>query len=963
LTLAAIWGRSLSGDAQETGQAPAGPVAPRESLEQFVVSPGLRVELAACEPQVIDPVAMRFDEHGRMWVVEMRDYPVGTADGNPNSSRISILSDADGDGYFETARVFADGLKFATGVQPWRGGAFVTMGGEVAFMKDSDGDGRADVVETWFTGFAEDNTQLRANHPRLALDNYIYVANGLRGGQIVDARRPGAEPVSISGRDFRFDPRTGASEAVSGVGQFGMTFDDYGNRFVCSNRNPAMHIVLAHRDLEKNPRVAVAAVTQDVAAPAEQSRVYPLARSWTTSNLHAGQFTAACGVEVFRGDGLPADCNGNVFICEPTGHLVHREQVHAEGASFRSTPAEEPGKEFLASRDAWFSPVNLELGPDGALYVVDMYRAVIEHPQWAPEELQKRPDQLDGNDRGRIYRVVTAGRERARPPVDLPGDASHEQLTARLRNANAWQRETAARLLLESETKSPGIAAKLSAMARDDDSPLARIHALRVLEGLSLVDDVLLAAVLEDRDPRVLEQALRVAEPRLNAPGALRQKAAALRGHEDARVRVAAILALAPEVTSPAHPTDAWERDAVLIAAGARGGDLLAALLADPDRLKSSVGAAGEFICQAARLAAASDDQAQRAAGLRALVASDEFRQAGLASFLRERIAGGEALETVRGVLDASEKEAFDRALVRARETAKDASQPDDARTEALELAAMAKDATELIAQLAAHDPSQPVRLRAIAALARMAAVEPWHALLAGYADDTPAVQRAVLDGLLAHSQRTHLLLDAIAAGQLKANELDAARKAALLNHRDPAIKARAEQLLADAIPADRQEALADYQAALGLPANPLHGREVFSKQCATCHRIGEIGVDVAPDISDSRVRTGAQYLTDILQPNRAVDSNYFSYTAITADGLAITGILAAETATSITLKEAEGREKTLRRDEIEQLAANGVSLMPEGLEREIPHQDMADLISFIKNWRYLDGQTPAGGQ
>jgi putative membrane-bound dehydrogenase-like protein len=354
------------------------PVSPQESLAHFVVPPGLKVELAAHEPNVIDPIAIRFDELSRMWVVEMRDYPAGIP-GKKGGSRISVLEDADNDGCYETATVFAEGLPFATGLQPWKGGVFVTMAGRVAYMKDTTGDGKADVNETWYTGFAEGNTQLRANHPTLALDNHIYIANGLRGGTIANAKRPKDKPISISGMDFRFDPFTGKCDAVSGAGQFGLAFDDYGNRFVCSNRNPAIHIVLEDRYLQQNPLVAVDAVAHDVAKAGDESRVFPITRAWTTSNLHAGQFTAACGLKIYRGDALPSEFYGNIFVCEPTGHLVHREIMKPHGVTFTSHSPYE-GAEFLASRDEWFSPVNLETGPDGALYVVDMYRAVIEHP-------------------------------------------------------------------------------------------------------------------------------------------------------------------------------------------------------------------------------------------------------------------------------------------------------------------------------------------------------------------------------------------------------------------------------------------------------------------------------------------------------------------------------------------------------------------------------------------------------
>ncbi len=318
----------------------ASPLSPEDSLAHLHVAPGLSVELVACEPQVIDPIAMRFDEDGRLWVVEMRDYPHGPPDGQPPLSQIRVLADDDRDGRDETSTLFADELLFPTGLQPWRGGVFVTLAEAVVYLKDTDGDGRADVREPWFHGFTAENPQLRANHPRLTLDGRITIANGLRGGAVVDARQSAddAKPLSISGRDFAFDPRTGAFEAVSGNGQFGNGLDDFGNRFVCNNRAPVQHVVLENAYTARNPLLAIGSVVSDVAPAGEQSRVFPLVAAWTTSNLHAGQFTAACGVTIYRGDALPDEFHGNAFICEPTGSLVHRENPRPPGSHLRFTP-------------------------------------------------------------------------------------------------------------------------------------------------------------------------------------------------------------------------------------------------------------------------------------------------------------------------------------------------------------------------------------------------------------------------------------------------------------------------------------------------------------------------------------------------------------------------------------------------------------------------------------------------
>ena len=224
---------------------------------------------------------------------------------------------------------------------------------------------------------------------------------------------------------------------------------------------------------------------------------------------------------------------------------------------------------------------------------------------------------------------------------------------------------------------------------------------------------------------------------------------------------------------------------------------------------------------------------------------------------------------------------------------------------------------------------------------------------------EIPRVRRELLDGLLRRESRIQLLLRSLESGTIRPSELDAVRARRLTEHGNPAIRDRAGKLFANAVSADRQQVLADYQQVLTLTGRPQEGEVVFRKNCATCHRIGTIGVNVAPDISDSRSRQPQQILLDILQPNRAIDSNYLGYTVLTTDGRQEAGILASETTVSITLKQPEGKTATFLRRDIETLQSSGLSLMPVGLEKNIDRQQMADLISFIKNWRYLDGKTP----
>jgi putative heme-binding domain-containing protein len=375
----------------------------------------------------------------------------------------------------------------------------------------------------------------------------------------------------------------------------------------------------------------------------------------------------------------------------------------------------------------------------------------------------------------------------------------------------------------------------------------------------------------------------------------------------------------------------------------------LATRVPEPERL----------VTELARLAAASPKESQRTIALDALLTQSAHQRSGLTAFFAEAAERGLSVDALKSNLDEDHKRELDFAFKYARRDAIDTGEPEPFRCEAVDLLAFSDNAAQTLSSLALDDPSQMVRARAIAALQRTPDIEPWRVLLKGFSGESPGLQRAILDGIFTDAHRTRLLLDEIAARRIAATALDANRTNLLLNYREQSIRERAKTLLADALPTDRRQALAEYQPALALAADPIRGRAVFQTHCANCHRIAGVGIDVAPDISDSRERSPQQVLTDIIQPNRAIDSNYFSYTVVAADGRIYTGILTAETSTSVTLKQAEGKIVTLRRGEIDDLHTDGVSLMPDGLEKLIPPQDMADLIAFIKNWRYLDKQAP----
>jgi putative membrane-bound dehydrogenase-like protein len=948
------------------------PLAPADALASFQLDGDLQIELVACEPEVIDPVALRFDEDGRLWVVEMRDYPHGPAKGRPPLSKIKVLDDRDGDGRFETSHVFADELLFPTGLQPWRSGLIVTLAAEVIYLEDTDGDGRADLRETWYRGFTAENPQLRANHPRFGIDNRIYVANGLLGGTIENRRIPGSESISISGRDFRFNPRDGACEAISGNGQFGLTFDAFGRRFVCSNRQPLDHIVLEGRYLARNSLLAAPSVQTAVAAAGEASHVYPLTSAWTTSNLHAGQFTAACGIEIDRGSALGASYGGNSFTCEPTGSLIHREVIKPLGATFQGNAAVK-GKEFLASSDSWFRPVNLEWGPDGALYLADMYRAVIEHPQFMPSELQQRPDLRLGDDRGRIYRIVP--KQFKRPSRPSLSSANTAELVAFLGHPHSWYRETVARLLYERQDLAA--VEQLEALAKEHADPITRIAALWTLDGLGHCTPRTIATALADANPRVREQGVMLSEIYLNSDAELLKKVILLADDADERLRFQTALSLggvasaecvAPLAKIARAAIDDWTRLAIASAQPDRIAPILLALLNSKQAASFTIDSSQTRTVRTLAGIVGSRREPGELAPLLELACGTEAANHAARVELLLGLAeggirrGGSLVTTVAGLTDA---EVLTASLTRLFDTSAVTALSEDApvvdRTQALELLAHARHApaTKACLQLATECPQQAIRTRAIAALAQHPDDTVAAALLTSYPQQTPQVRSAIRDALSVRPEAALQFVAAVRDGRIARAELGAAGEARLTQHRDERVRTLAATVLTTEVPAERKAVLAEYQAALELTPDALAGKALFRQHCATCHHIGDVGVDVAPDISDSRVKSQSQLLTDILHPNQAIDNNYVSYTVAMADGNIHTGLIAAETASSVTLRQPENKTLSLLRVDIETLKSNGVSLMPEGFEKHLSHQQMADLIGFVKNWRYLERPIP----
>jgi putative membrane-bound dehydrogenase-like protein len=980
-TTAALLLLMLTCRAADTGPGtpPMGPLSPTEELATFRVPRGFHVELIAAEPQVVDPVAMAFDEDGRIYVAEMRGYPNGgIAEGHITSGRIKLLEDRDGDGLYETATVFADGLRFPTAVMPWKGGLLVGNAPDIVFLEDTDGDGKADRSRRLYTGFGLQNIQQLINSLQWGLDNWVYGVAGSNGGTITAPEMPTMTPVSLNGRGVRFHPeKPGSLEPTSGGGQYGLAVDDWQNWFTATNSQHLRHIVLPDHYLRRNPSLPVSAVTLDIPDHGAACKVYrispfegwrvertrrraegPDARRFPSTELVPGGFiTSACSPLVYAADLFPTAYRDNSFVCDPANNLVHRDVLEQKGATFTAKRADVEC-EFLASTDTWFRPVHLCLGPDGAIYVLDFYREAIETPLSLPDDLKKKMN-LESRGRGRIWRIVpdTVDRNHAPSAKRKPAlrKAPAEDLVKHLVDRNIWWRLTAQRLLVERQDKT--IVPALEKLSREAEFPPGRAHALWTLHGLGALEDAALERALKDRDAGVREQALRLCDERLGRSASLREAVTALAGDPAARVRFQLAFTLgaadtpqtAAALAKIAHRdvADPWTQTAVLSSAGRCATALLEALTHDRDFTMNPSPAHLQFLTRLAVVEAA------RGADLTPILAHigkpGDATGAGWQLALLNGL--GQGLQQTSQPLSRlweGGRPFFERAAA----TTRDANASATDRIAAARLLGLAPYALAEPALQECLGPQSPseVQLAAVRALSVHDNPLIPGTLLAGWTGYSPTLRREVLEAVFARRARLGALLDAIEAKKIQPGQIEPARLEQLRRHPDARLRQRALALLASQTSADRQRVVDDYRPALALKGDAARGKALFKKTCATCHRLENEGVEVGPDLlSALRNKSKEQLLSDILDPSREVDPRYINYLVTTKAGRTFSGMIAAETASSLTLRRAENAEDTILRSQIDEVQATPKSLMPEGLEMQLTKQDLADVVAYLR--------------
>lgn len=973
-----------------------------EAVASFEIHPDFTIELVASEPQVFDPVDLKFDAQGRMFVVEMPGYPFPSANGS-----VVLLEDSDSDGHYETRKVFATGFEVATSLLPYEGGFLVASPPDILFLKDTDGDDVADVCEVVLTGFEADNQQHNINGLTLGLDNWIYIANGGNSGSPHWPDTPD-EKVGMRYDDMRFKwSSLGRTERqleryARSSGGFGITHDNVGRWFSTHNTQHIQQIVFPGRYLEDIPAPREGSLAQ-ISDHEENglARIYPIGKQETRVNHpeQSGFFSGGCGITFYNGGAfdIPGFDNA-VFVCDVVLNLVHVDFLSDQGGTtlVASRDTTRPKQDFLASTDRAFRPVNMSVGPDGALYLLDMHRDVIEHPEWIPDEMEEKLDVNKGKDQGRIYRITQKDKERTSIDSRLD-ECSNEILVEFLGSGNGWKRKMAQQLLIERNAIET-VSALEEMIAKEFTTPAPAIHAMWTLEAFGKLSLDSLRWMVTRGDERA-EQALMIAQnlPDLSPPDNKWRSpiVTASMNAKDSTRRVRMLTALVAgsdnmvnnelfdylETVARADAEDAWSRLALTSAVG-YGAGVLSAKLFHPamyiehtskaallKTLAESAGASRyvtELIWVLMFLSNDTHNEQLQLASLNGFLSGlnsgsidteaikkDESIRSHVSNLmnspnLRKRRGGWEIARLFGMEADTTQQDQ----IAASKALAIDSSVALDDRLAHLSITEFdtPENRTPLLFSLLNTKQPAEIQQAAIAQLSGISGQSVAEKLVERWDTLGPAVRTRAGDILLYKRENHEILMDAMEDGTLTLGEMNLhlERRRTLLYSRVLGIKERAEKLFTDAGVVTRKEALNRMRPALSLPGDPMKGQITFTEVCATCHTVGDAGSDLAPNLTEIFRKSGETLLHDIVDPNAATDAQYIAYNVETTDGEFFSGIVVRDDAFGVTLRNADG-EKTIARETIAEMFSSGLSLMPEELDTDMDVQSMADLLAFLQ--------------
>ena len=969
------------------------PLSPAETSQRFTVPPGFRVELVASEPLVLEPSGVCWDERGDLYVCELHGYNLEgqydieelnktgqldrvvrriQADERHKKAAeagtygtIKRLKDTDGDGRMDIAEVWADRLPACLGICPANGGIIAACQTQILFLADRNGDGKAETKEILFGGFKPSILERSINSPQLGPDNWIYFGRGAGGGTI--SGKYLSKVVELSNTDFRIKSDGTAIEPIVGnTGTMGFAFTESGDRFVISTGTPGIFVApIEWRYLARNPDVAAPTLQQSATT---DQRVYPTSRPhpWRTrraddpgfAKLYTdrygiqesapnGYFTSACSPLVYQDNALPG-LLGQLLACEPAQNFVHRAVIERAGSqlTLHRDPSESKS-EFLSSSDSWFHAIALSHAPDGSIYIVDFYREIIEDYSAIPRYLQQQYGLIAGKDHGRIWRLTHEAASLG-PLADM-SQLSPEQLAAEVGSAHYWRRTTARRLLIERRPNN--IASILVKMIAGSSEPAWSLNAMHTLHGLDALGSSEIILALAHSDASVRRQALRFAERSLDVDPTMLTRVLALASDVEPLVRLQLALSLGETRDARAlneladlcrkHGDEKWMTTAILSAVPARGGDLLSELV----RLPSELGQAQKMLEPLCTAIANRRDPTELSNAIDRIAALDDRR-------LQTDCVRGMRTSFKRPVAIALTETANNaiRNLSRNSDEALRSQALSLIKLLSLETAAERQARLEMSKrQLSDIQLSVDERLAAVAVLADEDDAAVTAALLNALKSSTPRVRDAILSAVLTRRDRISALLDAVEAKTVSGAWISAVQKSTLFDAKEPSISQRAASLLKATEGANR-EMFSLYAKALEEPRDANHGQQVFREKCASCHQAHGLGHAVGPDLNAEFQRAEETILKDVLAPSDSISAGYTTYSILTKSDQVFSGLLASESPTSLTLRQAEAKQETVLRKDVEELRAMSVSMMPEDMFKTVGPKDLADLLSWLRH-------------
>lgn len=1010
---------------------PGGPLPAREEMKTFNLHPEFNISLAADENIAEKIMSLDWDPRGRLWVVETPEYPggrdiagndakispwrvrepdqfkPGTKEQRKPRDRVSILEDTNGDGVMDRKTVFADGLELPTSVVFYKDGIIVTQAPDILWIRDTDGDGKADKTEVLYTGWGTRDTHAVISNLRWGPDGWIYGSVGYSAGDVTSA--DGSKKFGrISAGLYRFRPDGSALEQIASgsCNTWGCEIAPDGEIFFSTATcgEPILHLVLPEKIISRAGMPGVRAVKPII----EENKIFPARRETRQPYVQidwVGAWTAASGSTIYDGGAWPARWQGpswSFFLHEPTVWLMHHEFLDPKGVSYQGR-REQSRKDthFLTSTDYWFKPIHSRVGPDGALYLVDFYNQIASHndtrgnPHGA-RNAATRPDR--DHHFTRLYRIKHNGSQ-ALPAFQLNTN-NPVLLVAMLDHPNGWVRTTANRLLSEGAGQTVGEELKLQATKAS--TAYGRMQALWVLHNLDLLRPDLLTAGSSDPDPVVRKNTMRIASEKNNRwDNPPVEFIRALLTDTNDRVQLSTLVALSTLVPNPDLANvviETWpsfkdphlEVAALAISAGNPLLFMQAAFAAKDPALVTGL------VAQLARQVANQNDPASAHALVVALggesAATDALKvvalqaltsnlkpdvkpatDAALGNALKQLLASDQTAGAVlplvaRWNFEKQVGDAAKSAISKEEARLANKSLPDAERGQIaanlLGVRALDPGIVPAAAALVASDASPGLQRRVIEALGTTGDKAAGEALLNALPRLDPELREVAIGQLLQRADWSGAMVQALADRKLAPAVLGLPNLYRLRTHTDAAVARHAETVLAELSGPEQKEKdalVAKFRPEVIQPGDVANGAKIFTANCAVCHKFKTEGADFAPNLTGMGAHGPEDLLLHILDPNRVVEPNYTATSIETKDDLSYDGIVLRENNTVVVLRN-QTAETEIRKDNIQSRRGSTRSLMPDGFE-QLGATGLRDLLTFLcaddQHFRILD-LTPA---